>query len=171
MGIQNYQLTRNNIGNARENKSERNIWRISWQTPEEQKGFVTTLASKVDGLSDSKGRSLGLEFLFISVYDRCQSTMLSVKYLWGRRELMFWAELYLCSKQLEFLAFSREGGSLQKNFTLPYEQELKNVQWGIRWCSWVKHMKSHLQLFNQPWIKTRKLKANGSFYINKRGRT
>lgn len=39
MGIQNYQLTRNDIGEARENNSESNIWRISWQTLEEQQYF------------------------------------------------------------------------------------------------------------------------------------
>lgn len=70
MGIQNYQLTRNNIGEDRENKSESNIWRISWQTLEEQQFFVTSLASKVDTLPDSKGRDLDLEFLSTSVYQR-----------------------------------------------------------------------------------------------------
>lgn len=70
MGIQKYKLTRNNVGESRENKSKSNILRISWQTPEEQQFFVISFASKADTLPDSKGRDLGLEFLYTSIYPR-----------------------------------------------------------------------------------------------------
>lgn len=53
MGLQNYQLTRNYIGEAKQNKSEGNICLLT-NSERTARFYMTYQASKADALPDSK---------------------------------------------------------------------------------------------------------------------